>query len=368
MTRGTRRRRSRKGLAVVVTMVLTLAIGFAGAKVLAARYEDSVNRADLLGTAARGANAETPRISGPLTFLLIGSDSRAGANANPDTPDGSPAAISGERSDTIMLVHVPKPTDRAYVISVPRDSYVPIMGKDGTLGGKDKINAAFARGGAPRLVQTLNSFTGGRIDYPVIVDFAAIRTLTDLVGGVDVVVEKTSVDGYRFLPENTRYPTTPCEDGQGRDRRCLTFQAGTLHLDGQLAEYYVRQRLGLPRGDFDRVERQQQYLRALMAKVSDGGILTNPLKFDRFVRAAAGAVTVDRRMPVQTLAFSLRGLSPSTLTFMTMPVARLARVPDVGSVMIPDQAKCAELFTALRTDTLDQYVLRYPPNDVSKGR
>jgi LCP family protein required for cell wall assembly len=331
------------------------------------RYEDAVNKQDLLGAAAPAGKDEPPKVSGPLTFLLIGSDSRAGANANPDTPDGNVAAIGGQRSDTIMLVHVARSIDRAYVISIPRDSYVPIMNKDGTLGKKNKINSAFSWGGAPRLVQTLNSFTGGRIDYPIVIDFAAIRKLTDVVGGVDVVVDKTSYDGYRFLPENSPYPVTPCEDGYGRPQRCLTFNAGPLHLDGQLAEYYVRQRDGLPRGDFDRVERQQQYLGALMTKITTSGVMTNPLKFDEFIRTAANSLTVDKRMPVQSLAFSLRSLRPSDLTFMTMPVAELRTVPKAGSVMIPDQALCEELFTALRTDTVDQYVRKYPPNDVSHG-
>ncbi len=367
--RGNRRRRSMKWPALATALVMVIALGaFASVKLLGNRYEDSVKRQDLLGTAGQGGFAEPPKVSGPLTFLLIGSDSREGANANPDTPDGNSAAISGQRSDTIMLVHVPKSTDRAYVVSVPRDTYVPIVDKDGTLDREAKINSAFSRGGAPRLVKTLNNFTGGKIDYPIIVDFAAIRTLTDLVGGVDVVVGKTAVDGYRFMPENTSHPTTPCEDDQGGERRCLTFNAGLLHLDGELAEYYVRQRLGLPSGDFDRVKRQQQYLRALMTKITDGGMLTNPLKFDKFVRAAAGALTVDNTMPVQSLAFSLRDLSPSKLAFMTLPIADLTKVPEIGSVMIPDEAQCQELFAALKADTMDQYVLKYPPNDVTRGR
>ena len=105
-----------------------------------------------------------------------------------------------------------------------------------------------------------------------------------------------------------------------------------------------------------------------MTKVTDGGILTNPLKLDKFVREAAGALTVDKSMPIQSLVFSLRHLSPSKLTFMTLPIADLGTVPGVGSVMFPDEAKCQELFTALKTDTLDQYVLKYPPNDVTRGR
>jgi len=353
-------------VAVGTILMLMSAATFTGITVLGHRYEGAVKRDDLLGPAARGKN-EPAKVKGPLTFLIIGSDSRAGDNANPDTPDGNAAAVAGERSDTIILVHVPAAMNRAYVISVPRDTYMRIADKHGAPADRHKVNAAFAFGGAPRLVQTLNNFTGSRIDYPVIVDFAAIHEMTDLVGGVDVVVDKTSYDPYRFMPPNSPYPVTPCKDTRRKPRRCLTFKAGPLHLDAQLAEYYVRQRQGLLNGDLDRAKRQQQYIRALMTKVTTSDYLADPIKFDKLIRTAAGAVTVDTRMPVEGLAFSLKGLRPTNLTFLTLPIAGYDSVPDVGSVLVPDNAKCKELFAALNTDTLDRYVVKYPPNDVSHG-
>jgi LCP family protein required for cell wall assembly len=356
-------------VAVGAAIAVISATAFAGITALGSRYEGAVQRQDLLGAAAKTKDGKIapPKVTGPLTFLIIGSDSRAGDNANPDTPDGNTAAVGGERSDTIMLAHVPATMDRAYLISIPRDSYLRIADKNGDPAGKNKVNSAFAFGGAPRLVQTINNYTGGRIDYPVIVDFAAIHKLTELVDGVDVIVDSTSYDPYRFLPATTPYPTTPCSDTRGRKQRCLTFKAGPLHLDPQLAEYYVRQRVNLRRGDLDRAKRQQQYLRALMTKVTSGDFATNPVKFDKLIRTAASAVTVDKRMPVEGLAYALKSLRPTNLTFMTLPIAAEDTVPGIGSVLIPDSAKTMELFTALNTDTLDRYVLKYPPNDVSHG-
>jgi hypothetical protein len=81
----------------------------------------------------------------------------------------------------------------------------------------------------------------------------------------------------------------------------------------------------------------------------------------------AGALTVDKRMPVQGLAFSLKNLRPSDLVFMTVPVAGFGNEPGAGSVVYPDKAKSAELFTALRNETLDQYILKYGANDVTRG-
>jgi LCP family protein required for cell wall assembly len=352
-------------------LVLGSAASFAAVQTLSNRYEGAVHREDLLGAAGRDSagNVKPPKVTGPLTFLVLGSDSRAGENANTTTRDGTAAAVGGQRSDTIIVAEIPKSMDRAYFISLPRDSYVPMVDQNGRVHGKDKLNAAFSRYGAAGMVQTVNHITGGHIDYPMIVDFAAVHKLTELVGGVDVVVDKTSVDTYRYLPANTPYSTVPhCRDIYGAKHvRCLQFKAGKLHLDPQLAEYYVRQRVGLPGGDLDRAKRQQQYMKALMNKIATTGFATNPVKFDRLVRTAAGAVTADKSMPIQSLAFSLQQLRPSALTFMSMPTAGFAKEPGSGSVVVVDPVKDQELFTALNSDTLEQYILKHPPNDVSHG-
>jgi LCP family protein required for cell wall assembly len=349
-------------IAVGAILLMGSTAAFAGGRLLGNRYENSVQRDDLLGDSAPTTN-EPAKVEGPLTFLVIGSDSRAGKNRNPGSADGLGYGIVGERSDSIILMHVPKSMDRAYVISIPRDTYVPIAKKDGTgIAGKNKINAAFAFGGAQQLVKTVNLMGNIKIDYPVIVDFNAVREITNLVGGVDVIVDQTVIDPYRKLARNTKYPYT-LRNGE----RLLTFKKGPLHLDGQMAEYYVRQREGLPNGDLDRAKRQQQFLRALMTKAVSGGMVTNPAKFDKLVVTIAGALTVDKRMPVQGLAFSLKSLRPSDLVFMTVPVAGFGNEPGAGSVVYPDKAKSAELFTALRNETLDQYILKYGANDVTRG-
>ena len=351
-----------------VVLVVAASATFVGGQLLAKRYEGAVQREDLLGDAVKPE--VPPRVEGPLTFLVIGSDSREGANHNPNTLDGNAAAVAGARSDTIILMHVPASMDRAYVISIPRDSWVPIAQTKGDgLDGSDKINAAFNEpGGSPRLVKTVQRLTGLTIDYPVVVDFSAVRKLTDLVGGVDVVVDETSYDESRFMPANTRFPTTKCYY-KGIARNCLTFKKGQLHLDGELAEYYVRQRKGLKEGDLDRAKRQQQYLRALMAKAVDGGMLTNPKKFDELVITVAEALTVDTRMPVKNLAFTLKDLRPANLVFMTLPINGLGMVGD-QSVVFVNKPRIAELATAIKTGAMDQYLVKYPTaaNDVTHGQ
>ncbi|WP_250038283.1 LCP family protein [Paractinoplanes maris] len=353
-------RRPRLILAVVLAVLVTgSAAAVAGTRLLAGRYEGAVERADLLPpapTRSAGGPTEPPKVRGPMNLLLIGSDSRT---------KGAPG---DGRSDVVILIHLPASTRRAYVISIPRDTYLPIATADGERGDRNKVNAAYAWGGAPRLVQTINRFGGITIDWPVIVDFAGIRKLTDLVGGVDVVIDKATVDSYRFLPAGSPYPSAPCTDPQGRSRRCVAFPAGKVHLDGKLAEFYVRQRRGLPHDDIDRSARHQQYLRALADKIAEQNLLTDPQGLDKLVRTAAGMLTVDRRMPVQRLAFTLRHLRSKDLTFVTLPIAENRDVPGVGAVMVPDAERCRELFAALRGGRLDQYMRDHPPNDVRHGR
>ncbi|MFI5937912.1 LCP family protein [Actinoplanes sp. NPDC051494] len=353
-------RRLRIVLVVVIALLVAgSAAAIAGTRLLSHRYEGALERADLLPAAlpaSPGATPEPPRVKGPMNLLIIGSDSRTKS----DPGDG--------RSDVVILIHIPRSTSKAYVISIPRDTYLPIATATGGQGSRNKINSAYAWGGAPRLVQTLNRYGDITIDWPVIVDFAGIRKLTDLVGGVDVTIDKATVDTYRFLPDDSPYPSAPCTDPQGRSRRCVAFAAGEQHLDGQLAEYYVRQRRGLPNDDIDRAKRHQQYLRALAQKIADQNMLTSPRDLDRLVRTAASTLTVDRHMPVQRLAFTLRGLRANDMTFMTLPIAENMEVPGVGSVMVPDADRSRELFAALRDDNLEKYVRDNPPNDVRHGR
>lgn len=359
-SRSPKRRRWRWVLvAILALLVIGSVAGVGGMRLLSHRYEGAVARADLLPaapSASAGVRADPPKVKGPMNLLIIGSDSRTKGEPG----DG--------RSDVVILVHIPKATGKAYVISVPRDTYLPIATDDGRPGNKNKVNAAYAWGGAPRLVQTINQFGGLTVDWPVIVDFAGIRKLTDLVGGVDVTIDKATVDTYRFLPDDSPYPSAPCYDPRGRYNRCVAFPAGKVHLDGKLAEYYVRQRRGLPNDDLDRARRHQQYLRALAEKIAGQDLLTDPQGLDRLVRTAAGMLTVDRRMPVQRLAFTLRDLRPEDMTFLTLPIAENRDVPGIGSVMVPDEAQCEELFAALRGDRLDDYLREHPPNDVRHGR
>src|SRR3712207_4875725 len=273
----------------VLALVLLVIVG-GGFWYLTERYAGNVDRvgdvfADL-DEEARPAPAtpEQAAAEDPVTFLLVGSDTRAEL-APGDTPDG--------RSDAIMLARFSADREHAQVVSIPRDSWVDIPGR-----GMNKINAAYSLGGPSLLIQTVEQLTGVRIDHYAAIDFDGLIQVTDDLGGVDVVVAETTSNGP------------------------YTFPAGLNHLDGDQARWYVGQRYDLPGGDFDRVKRQQNYLRAMFGKLFSQDVFSSPGKLDSVLLAVTSAVAVDDSLgngTLLSLAYSLRGLTPASVEFFTAP-------------------------------------------------
>lgn len=277
--------------------------------------------------------AESPGDS--MNILLMGSDKRV---------DGS---VAGQRSDTMMVVHVPSNREGIGVIGIPRDSWVQVPGH-----GPAKINAAFAWGGPALAVETVENLTDVRIDHVAVIDWEGFKALTDALGGVEITVPNTVTDGY-----------------SGR-----TWRAGTQRMDGATALDYVRQRAGLAGGDFDRIKRQQNFMRSLMGKMLSSGVTTSPTRLTRTVTALTENLTVDEGWSgtaMAKLAVSLRGVRTDDVTFMTAPVQGTDTDPTYGSIVVLQQDKMSELFTALSRDRMAQYLEKYPddvlpdPEDVN---
>ncbi len=242
------------------TLVLALAVA-GGAWYLADRYGGNIDRVagvfDGLdeGTRPAPASPQVAAAEDPVTFLLVGSDTRS------QVVDGE---LPDARSDAIMIARIAGDRQHAQVVSIPRDSWVDIPGH-----GMNKINAAYAFGGPTLLIQTVENLTGVRIDHYAAISFNGLISMTDALGGVDVVVAATTSNGP------------------------YTFQAGPNHLDGDQARWYVGQRYDLAGGDFDRVRRQQNYLRSLFAKLFAAGTFDSPAQIDSVLRTVTGSIAVD---------------------------------------------------------------------------
>ncbi|MDQ3156264.1 MAG: LCP family protein, partial [Actinomycetota bacterium] len=142
-----------------------------------------------------------------------------------------------------------------------------------------------------------------------------------------------------------------------------TWEKGDHLLKGNEALQYVRTRYGLLNGDFDRIARQQNFLRALMKKMLSKGTMSNPVKLTKTLSALTANLTVDEDWvpgDMRALALSMRGIAADNVTFMTIPVAGTATVPTYGSVVNINEAQSGELFTALKEDSIDDYLTKYP--------
>jgi polyisoprenyl-teichoic acid--peptidoglycan teichoic acid transferase len=319
-------RKRRSWLAVVLSAVALLIVGALIAGVL---YAVSIDRAanenlrrhsGLLP--AESEDARPAKGSGTaVNYVLMGSDSRDVGNAGHG------------RSDVLMVMHLAADRKSAYMISFPRDMYVPIPDH-----GKNKINAAFAFGGPALTVRTLEGLLETRMDHVALIDFEGFINLTEQLGGVTVYNKYSSNSGgYKF-------------------------PVGDVNLRGEHALAYVRERKQLPRGDLDRAERQRVVLQAILAKGLAKETISNPAKFVSFVRGVSHHVTVDDQLTENKLrktALSLR-LRSKDVRMLQAPISGFGTSPTKQSIDIVDKKKLAQLAKALRNDQMDSYIEKYP--------
>jgi len=271
--------------------------------------------------------AGRPNESGGTNWLLVGSDSREGLSAEQERQlnTGDEADAGGARTDTIMLLHIPSGHTPPSLVSLPRDSLVPINGH-----GENKLNAAYGLGGPTLLSRTVQETTGLHIDHYLEIGFGGFAGMVDAVGGVPVC-----------LVERVHDPKIN-----------LDLAPGCRELDGADALGYMRTR-AFPHGDLERVEHQRAFLSALIEKCTSRTILLNPVKLVPLAQRTLGTTTFtdgDHLQHVIQLALALRYAGGGGLMTRTVPVSGSSEVPGVGSVLLWDNEKAPELFAALRYD------------------
>lgn len=310
---------------------------------------NKIDNIDRVPTTQLSEGARPPKVKNhTLNILLLGADDPAQLVKKPSVAellaDGTwnPGAY---RSDTLMVVHIPKDRKAAYTVSIPRDSYVPIYDAEGKQHGSNKINAAFSDYGPLGTLRTVENLSGLRIDHLAVIDYAGFRDLTSAVGGVDVYVPETVYDS----------------------KQDQEWTKGWHHIEGILAEKYVRQRYGLLGGDFDRVDRQQNFLRALMGKVLAEETIGNPLTFSKTMAALTENLTIDDEWStadLRSLALSLRGLDSTKVRFMTLPLDEFQVIDGAGEVNIIDAIAAKELWKAVSNDTVATYLKKHPDDEL----
>jgi len=318
VTTGARPRRRRHPLrAVVVVLLLLVVLLSASAVGLGAWGWSKVGRTAALPSGNRPAD------TGGTDYLLVGSDSRAGLTPGQKRALGTGSA-AGQRTDTILLLHQPSGGGKPVLISIPRDSYLPIPGH-----GRNKINAAFSIGGPQLLVRTVEAATGVHVDRYVEIGFGGFAGIVDDVGGVQLC-----------LPRALNDP-----------KAHIDLPAGCQVLGGSQALGYVRARYSDPRGDLGRVDHQRQFVAALLKKVISPATLANPVRLRDLARSGGAALTVDEAMSAWqalALARSARAATSAGGVSITVPVSGTALTP-AGDSVLWDARLSRALFAAVRT-------------------
>jgi LCP family protein required for cell wall assembly len=302
----------------VVLMLLSGAVLIAS-NVLIARYEGSVGKADLFGDQAAGAEERRSDITGPLNILLVGVDTRV------NIPGWEPHA------DAVLILHVTKSLDRAYLFSLPRDLVVdiPAFPKAGFPGQRTKLTHAMSYGSrvpgkknAPNTAQgfqllatTVSRYTGiARFDAGAVLTFSGFDNLVDALGGVDIYVDQR-------VPSKHRRPDgvlRPLGTG-GYVGPQMVYEPGQRHLNGWQALDYARQRY-IPGGDYARQRHQQQLIRAITQKVLSQDLARDPMRLDRVLRALGKTLIFDGRgRRVIDFAYALSGLRANAITLVGLP-------------------------------------------------
>ena len=287
-----------------------------------------------IGTKVESAPAgERPAEQPGTTLLLVGSDARENLTDEERKELGT-GSTEGRRTDTMMLLHVPTKGEPV-LLSLPRDSLVEIPGRK-----QNKLNAAYAFGGAPLLVETVEHNTGIRVDGYLEVGFLGVVDMVDAVGGIEVC------------------PTFDIDD---RDSH-LKLSKGCQTVDGVTALGYVRMRKADPRGDLGRMERQREVIGAIGKKVLSPMSVLNPVRYWQLNMAASKSLARGDDTGLGAMGAAGSGFL-SIMTgkgiSMTVPVSDPnARVSGLGSVMRWDKDASSQVFSAISsgdTTSLEKY-------------
>lgn len=312
------KRAFRVGLALFVA--LTLAIGATGAFVYRA-----VNQR--WGRGAIDLKNVFPALPGqPFNVLVMGSDRRDVVTGS-DRKQRQFKGGAGARSDTLMLFHFDPEKNTAVVLSLPRDLRVQIPGY-----GNNKINAAYAFGGTQLIVDTVRKFTGLEINHYLDINFASFREIVDRIGGVDIYVNEPLYDKKSGLNITKK---------------------GCVHMDGNTALSFVRARNIYANADLGRIQTQQRFLRALMAKGLSLGLIFNPGKLLSLTEAIGAGVQHDSHFNpglARTIAQKLSaGGKQKSVDFRIVP----ANGQFIGGVsyLIPKHPQADLVFAALKNGT-----------------
>ncbi|MGP5720528.1 LCP family protein [Glutamicibacter arilaitensis] len=319
--------------AVVVMLIVVLSVGYMLFD-LQRQFNTKTNTVSLrFSKAEQQARPIKSPDDKSMNILMLGVDHADNDAEGPSALDG---AVS-QRSDSMMLVHIPEDRSQVYVMSMVRDMYVDIPGY-----GPNKLNAAISYGGVPLLLQTVEGMFDNKIDHVAMVDFEGFKELSTALGGVTVNNE------IPFTANDTDY----------------FYPAGEISLEGDRALRFVRERKSFSNGDYQRVANQRKFIAAAADQMLSSDTLTNPVKLYGIVDQVSPYLTFDEDFDAATLVglgLQLKNVNTRNLAMFTMPTAGTSTSADGQSIELASELAIEQIGEALRTDSMEKYLAENPP-------
>lgn len=303
-----RRRRWPRRLLVAANIFVALCILATGVGYGYLRMQyGRIDTTDLAGVFGRGGTTAPEEMPGEvMNVLLVGSDTRATLSPEEAESFGSARQVTGQRSDTIIVLRVDPRTKQAAMLSIPRDLYVPIAGTK----RQDRINSAF-QDGPEQLILTIRESLGIGINHYMQVDFNGFRGIVDAVGGVPIYVPSRARDKVSGLD----IPQGGCVELDGemalafvRSRNYEQFESGRWRVDGS--------------GDIGRIERQQDFVRRVVRESGRKAKGLDLVAVNRLVSTGIQNVVLDDGFSpgeLAKLAYHFKSLEPAAVQMLTMP-------------------------------------------------
>lgn len=331
--RGHRRRQIIVWTLGAVAIVVVACVAVAGLYLyrLAGAFDEQRNVIEM----NKGDEQVYPTSDGVINVLVLGDDSRGEDQDEYEQEIGQ----IGERSDTMMLLHIPEDRSGIYVMSIMRDLWVDVPGQ-----GEERISAAMSQGGPELAMETVEQLLQTHIDHVAVINFDGFNELTDALGGV-------YVDNPRAFSAGQRNPAF--------------FPEGTIRLEGSGALRFVRERKAFSEGDYVRVENQQLVVKAIMDRLFSSEILTSPERIMGVVDGIVPYLSVDEGLDARTVGgyvLGIRDLRSNDVEFSTIPTGDPMTTTYGAQVLQQDEEAINELRTALEQETMDDYVAHLEPD------
>ncbi|WP_117210019.1 LCP family protein [Allorhizocola rhizosphaerae] len=352
-------------------------------RMASAKLDDSITTSNMIDDKSEAFAGNN--IDGAINLLLVGIDVEPSYTG--------PGHREGVLSDTIVVMHIPKSHDQAYLLSIPRDTRVAIPAERayGYNGSTEKINAAFGYGyrgvkadeiakakkldpevvrrsaGVDLLSKTVFRLTGIKFHGAMLIDFDGFKGVLEELGGVELCVDQRATSIHLALDKQGNIVPTWYEEAADKVHgippggKRLVHEVGCRHFSPELALDYSRIRKGLDNGDYDRQKNQQKLIKAMIKKAMSKGVVTDLNRLNKVIAAGGKAMVLDHPgKKLVDFVFTLKDIRPEDLVMIRTNAGNFTSAEINGVAFETLSPESLQLFHSVRDETISQFLVSHP--------